>query len=265
MKVYFRKYKLNEDVNIPPELSDQYLSVKKQIIDKQKLIVKAEEEMAKASIKVSQLKNEISIYQKNLIAIENKAKSMNKEYEDTETEEKEGFQKSAEEIQKAANDVMNAVEISGKAPATSESVDLEDWWLKNITESIAEEEPDVNMEANDADEVIDAEEAEDAIEAEEALDGDYVFSVKVLDEDEEEDIIAKFYQDEDDDFWKGRVVQGSEEPIESMQFDPDMNKVDIIEHLATIFDEVIEVDVDDYEEMLDDKEVIDNAFYGENE
>ena len=256
-KVYFRKYKLNEDVNIPPELSDSYLSVKKQIQDKMKAIAAEETKLAEVSQKISQLKTEISIYQKNLIAIENKAKSINKEMEDTGTEENDEMQKSAEEIQKAAEEVLKAVQVSGNPPA-NESIDLDQWWKENVTKSLNEED-----EVEDAIEAEEAEEAEDAIDAEEALDGDYVFTVTVMDEDEEEDIIAKFYKDEDDDFWKARVVQGSEEPIESMQFDPDMNKVDIIEHLATIFDEVIEKDVDEYEEDLDDKEFIDDLYYDE--
>lgn len=265
-KVYFRKYKLNEDVNIPPELSDDYLSVKKQIEDKMRKIAEEELKFADISKKISQLKSEISIYQKNLIAIENKAKAINKEFEETGQENTDGMQKSAEEIQKAAQDVINTIETSGNAPSTNESEDLDKWWKENVTESIQEENPDIELAADDVEDAVEAEDlVDDAVEAEEALDGDYVFSVTVLDEDEEEDIIAKFYKDEEDDFWKARVVQGSEEPIESMQFDPDMNKVDIIEHLATIFDEVIEKDVDEYEEDLNDKEFIEDLYYEEKE
>lgn len=259
-KVYFRKYKLNEDVNIPPELSDQYLSVKKQIEDKMKKIAEEELKFSDISKKISQLKSEISIYQKNLIAIENKAKAINKEADDLNSEQSDDMQKSADEIQKAAEEVIKTIETSGNPPSTNESIDLDEWWKENVTESIQEENPDIELAADD---VEDAVEAEEAIEAEDSLAGDYVFSVTVIDEDEEEDIIAKFYKDEDEDFWKARVVQGSEEPIESMQFDPDMNKVDIIEHLATIFDEVVEKDVDEYEEELDDKEFIDDLYYDE--
>lgn len=265
-KVYFRKYKLNEDVNIPPELSDSYLSVKKQITDKQKEIANAEAAMAQASSRVSSLKNQIAIYQRNLIAIENQAKSINKERaESLEDSGNEELNKSAEEIQKAAEEVLKAVETSGNVPS-NESIDLDRWWMENVSESIQEENPDIELAADDVEDAVEAEDiVEEPVEAKEALDGDYVFTVKVLDEDEEEDIVAKFYKDEEDDFWKARVVQGSEEPIESMQFDPDMNKVDIIEHLATIFDEVEEMDVDDYEEELDDKEFIDDLYYGDEE
>jgi len=263
-KVYFKKYKLNEDVDIPPELSDQYLSVKEQIIDKQQKIVDAEEEMQTASAKVSQLKGEIAIYQKNLIAIENKAKSINQEMESTNDEDKQGFEKTAEEIQKSAQSVIDAVNTSGNSPS-NESINIDDWWRKNVTESINEEDMDGPYETDEVEDAVEAEETEDALEVEDALEGDYVFTLRILDEDEEEDIIAKFYKDEDDDFWKARVVQGSEEPIESMQFDPDLDKIDIMEHLATMFDEVEEMDTDEYKGLLDDKEVIDQAFYDEDE
>lgn len=264
-RVYFRKYKLNEDVNIPPELSDQYLSVKKQIEDKMKAIAQEELKFSEISKKISQLKSEISIFQKNLIAIENKAKALNKEAEEAGTEETDDMQKSAEEIQKAAEEVIKTIETSGNAPSANESVDLNNWWKENVTESLGmDDDDDFGRHFSKKEkEELGLEGEEDLDDSSESLEGDYAFSVTVIDEDEEEDIIAKFYKDEDDDFWKARVVQGSEEPIESMQFDPDMNKVDIIEHLATIFDEVIEMDVDEYEEDLDDKEFIDDLYYGE--
>ena len=85
--------------------------------------------------------------------------------------------------------------------------------------------------------------------------------MRIIDRDEEEDIIAKFFKDEDDDFWKVRVVQGSEEPLETMQFDPEMEMLEIIEHLATMFDEVEQMDVEEYEDLLDDKEKSDEIFY----
>jgi septal ring factor EnvC (AmiA/AmiB activator) len=148
-KVYFRKYKLNEDVNIPPELSDDYLSVKKQIEDKMRKIAEEELKFADISKKISQLKSEISIYQKNLIAIENKAKAINKEFEEMGQENTDGMQKSAEEIQKAAQDVINTIETSGNAPSTNESLDLDQWWEENVSESIQEENPDIELAADD--------------------------------------------------------------------------------------------------------------------
>ena len=65
----------------------------------------------------------------------------------------------------------------------------------------------------------------------EALEGDYVFTLKIDVEEDPEDIIAKFYKNEDDDFWKVRVVQGDEQPLEDMQFDPELDMVEIIEKI----------------------------------
>ena len=93
---------------------------------------------------------------------------------------------------------------------------------------------------------------------------DYLFAVRVHDLELDEDIIAKIYRNEDDEFWKIRVVQGSEQPLEAMQLDPDMTMVDIIEKIAEIpgYEEVEEVDVEDYEDLIDDKAESDEKFYG---
>lgn len=233
---------INEEagIAIPIELQQSWLTVKKQIMDKQK--------------KIGMITNEINILNKNLLGIENKAAQMQKSQPDQENQEsQEGEGK------------KTTIEVQGEV---KESIDLEEWWRTNVTESIDEEEPDIDLAADDvedaveAEDIVDAEDAEEEIkDDEDSLDGDYVFTLKVIDRDEEDDIIVKFYQDEEDDYWKGRVVQGSEEPIESMQFDPDMEMIDIIEHLATMFEEVEQIDTDDYEEMLDDKEDVDATYY----
>jgi len=256
---------LNEDVTIPSQLANQYLSVKKQIADKQS----KRDQLMKT---VNQMDNEMNILNKNLIAIETKA---------AELQGKEGeVQKKPSEQAQGTKPVeaqgTKPVEAQGTKPVevqgtVKESIDLDLWWRENVSEAMDDEDndkfdldqeiydrnPDYDVEGEG--EEFEDEEEED--EREDSLEGDYVFAVKVIDGDEEEDIIAKFYKNEDDDFWKARVVQGSEEPIESMQFDPEMEKLDIIEHLATIYDEVEELDTEDYEEMLDDKDVIDDIFY----
>jgi hypothetical protein len=236
---------INEDVTIPPELSTQYLSVKKQTIDKQT----RKDQLMKS---VNQVDNEINILQKNLVAIETKAATAEGQEEAQQNKQAQGTQ---------------TVEVQGKV---AESIDLDEWWKKNVSEAL---DPDEIEELEDRDApVVDvaADPVPDEIEGEEevgepapgdSLEGDYVFTLEIEDEGEEENIIAKFYKDEDDDYWKARVVQGSEEPIESMQFDPEMDKVDIIEKLGGMFDEVTEIDTDEYEEMLDDKEYLDDIFY----
>jgi len=228
---------LNEDVTIPPELANQYLSVKKQISDKQT----KRDQLMKS---VNQVDNEMNILNKNLIAIETKAAEL------------QGKTEEAEKKPTGQAQGTQTIEVQGNV---KESLDIDEWWRKNVSEALEDaEEADMDLEAGPEEEPI---EDEEEAETEDSLEGDYVFTVKIVDSNEDEDIIAKFYRDEDDDFWKARVVQGSEEPIESMQFDPEMEMLDIIEHLATIYDEVEQIDTDDYEEMLDDKETIDDIFY----
>ena len=232
---------LNEEVTIPPELANQYLQVKKQMIDKQS----KKDQLMKS---VNQVDNEMNILQKNLVAIETKAA-------DVQGQEKEQQEENTETI-----------EVEAKV---KESVDLDDWWKENVTEALEvdeiaeledEEAPVVDVAADPVDDEVEDEEIVDAPEGE-SLEGDYVFTLEIEDEGEDENIVAKFYKDEDDDYWKARVVQGSEEPIESMQFDPEMDKVDIIEKLGGMFDDVEEIQTEDYQEMLDDKEAIDSVFY----
>lgn len=227
---------LNEDVTIPPELANQYLAIKKQIADKQT----KRDQLMKT---VNQVDNEMNILNKNLIAIETKAA----ELQGKEVEAKG-------EAQQAQG--TQTVEVQG---TVKESIDIDEWWRTNVSEAFDEDEdPEMDMEA-DEDDIRDMEDDQEV--PKDSLEGDYVFTVRIQDSGEEEDIIAKFYRDEEDDFWKARVVQGSEEPIESMQFDPDMEMLDIIEHLATIYEDVEEIDTDDYEDMLDDKEEVDDIFY----
>jgi hypothetical protein len=235
-KIIFKR-KLHESVNIPPELANQYLAVKKQMSDK----VGKKDQLMKS---VNQIDQELNILNRNLLAIETKAAQM--QGEKVEQQDKTE-QEQAQSTQ--------TIEVQGKV---IESADLDRQWQEYISE--AEDVDDETIE--DIEDHGPEIEDNDMDEPEgDSLEGDYVFAVRIIDTAEEEDIIAKFYQDEDDDFWKARVVQGSEEPIESMQFDPDMEMLEIIEHLATIYDEVQEIDTDDYEEMLDDKEVIDDIYY----
>jgi hypothetical protein len=233
---------LNEDVTIPPQLANQYLAIKKQMAVKQS----KKDQLMKS---VNQVDNEMGILNKNLIAIETKAAELQgKELENNQATQNAQTPTTAQGAQ--------TVQVQGQT--VKESLDIEEWWRIAVTEAANEEDNEMDYETDDAENDM-VDDIED--DKEDSLDGDYVFAIKITDSNEEEDIIAKFYKDEDDDFWKARVVQGSEEPIESMQFDPEMEMLDIIEHMATIYDEVEEIETDDYEEMLDDKEKIDDVYY----
>lgn len=248
MSIKLKGIRLNEEITIPPELANSYLSVKKMILDKQ---TKKDRLMKQ----VNQVDNEVNILTKNLIAIETKAATMQGETE-----------------QSQENKEKTTVEVEGQVAES-----LDEQWMKYINEGDTQDLDDFmnhtgdwaeNKDSDLFSEDIEAEDEEeilfdnpDAGDQGESLEGDYVFTIRIEDKDEEEDIIAKFYKDEDDDFWKVRVVQGSEEPLETMQFDPDMEMLEIIEHLATMFDEVEEMDTQEYADLLDDKDIIDNAYY----
>jgi len=242
MSIKVVKESLNEEgITIPYELSTQYLSVKNQIATK----VSRKNQLIKA---VNQVQNEIDIFNRNLLAIETKAAQM----QGQEIQQAEKVSKEEE---------GTTVEVEGKV---KESFDIDAWWKSYIKESFNEDEPDLDLIADDVEDDVEGEILIDEPLEEpegESLEGDYVFTLRIIDRDEEEDIIAKFFKDEDDDFWKVRVVQGSEEPLETMQFDPEMEMLEIIEHLATMFDEVEQMDVEEYEDLLDDKEKSDEIFY----
>jgi hypothetical protein len=240
---------LKEDVVIPAELSQQYLVVKKQIADKQTqkdLLMK----------QMNQKENEINILTKNLIAIEQKAAQM---------QGKDAQVKSGEaakpENQEAASGTNESLRISDLLAELNEMD--QDWIFEMGAEEFEEEGGELKGEVAD---VLDYEDVEDEQQAtDEDLNSDYIFAIRVIDNLEEEDIIAKVYRNKDDDFWKIRVVQGSEEPLEAMQFDPDMEFVDIMEKIGEIFDEVEEIPMEEYKELLDDKAEIDDEFYPREE
>jgi len=136
----------------------------------------------------------------------------------------------------------------------------QDWLVEMGAEEFEEEGEGESGEVADVLEPVESEEAND-----EDLNSDYIFAIKVKDEDEDEDIIAKVYRNEDDAFWKIRVVQGSEDPLEAMQFDPDMEFIDIMERIGELYDEVEEIPMEKYKELLDNKAEIDAEYDWEEE
>lgn len=231
---------INEDVTIPTELTQQYLNVKKQISDK----MSQKDALMK---QVTQKETEINILNKNLIAIEAKAAQM---------QGKDAQVKSGE-VAKAENKTADSK--SETTSPTSESYNIMGL-LKELNEMdqswIFEDEEIKELEP----EVID----KDDEEQKEELEGesDYVFAIRLEDIDEDEEIIAKIYRNEEDSFWRIRVVQGSEEPLETMQFDPDMEIEDIIEKISEIpgYNDVEELPMDEYKELLDDKKENDKKY-----
>ncbi|HPI82303.1 MAG TPA: hypothetical protein PK122_03660 [Candidatus Paceibacterota bacterium] len=243
---------LNEDVTIPASLTQQYLTVKKQMADKQT----QRDQLMK---QVNQKDNEINILSKNLIAIEAKA---------AQEQGKEAAVKSGETAQPenkseatASNEsLIPGLEVVTISDLLGEINEMEGWLAEMGAEEFEEEGGEIPGE------VLDVEEFEDDDEEGPAeQDKEDVFAIRISDPDEDEEIIAKVYKNEDNDFWKIRVVQGSEDPLETMQFDPDMEFVDIIEKLGEIYDEVEEISMDEYQNLLDDKEEIDSQYFPEED
>jgi hypothetical protein len=235
---------VNEDVVIPASLSQQYLVVKKQIADKQTqkdLLMK----------QMNQKDNEINILTKNLIAIETKAAQL--QGKDAEVQSGETAKPENEETPAPANE---GLEISDLFAELNEMD--QDWLLEWGAEEFEEEGEGERGEVAD---VLDYEDVEDEQKAtDEDLNADYVFAIRVNAEEDDE-IIAKVYRNKEEDFWKVRVVQGDEEPLETMQFDPDMEFVDVIEKIGEIYDDVEEISMEEYKGLLDDKPETDAEFY----
>lgn len=91
---------------------------------------------------------------------------------------------------------------------------------------------------------------------------EYVFHIRI-DGESENEIIAKIYKDNPEDYWTVRVVKGDEEPLESMKFDPELDKLDIIGYLADMYADIEIVNPKEYEYLLDDKEKVDSEYYEE--
>lgn len=240
---------LKEDVVIPAVLSQQYLVVKKQISDKQS----QKDQLMK---QVNQKDNEINILNKNLIAIEVKAAQMQgkeAQVKTGETTQPEG-QKTAETSTTPANESFKISDLLEELNEMDQDWIFEDDLNEMGAEEFEEEGGELPGEITDEDEATD-----------EDLNSDYIFALRINDEDEPEEIIAKVYRNEGDAFWKIRVVQGDEQPLETLQFDPDMEFLDIIEKLGEIYDDVEEIPMDEYKELLDDKAEIDAEYDWEEE
>lgn len=238
---------LNEDVTIPANLTQQYLVVKKQIADKQT----QKDQLMK---QVNQKDNEINILTKNLIAIEAKAAQEQGKEAAIKTGETAQPENKTEATSTSSNESLVSI-----SDLMTEINEMEGWLAEMGAEEFEEEGGEI------AGEVLDVEEFENDEEGPAEQDKEDVFAIRISDPDEDEEIIAKVYKNEDNDFWKIRVVQGSEDPLETMQFDPDMEFVDIIEKLGEIYDEVEEVSMDEYQDLLDDKEEIDAQYFSKEE
>jgi len=263
------KGKLNEGINVSQQYLNTYLMLKKQKIDKQ---TKVDQFMKQ----VNQLQNDINQIDSKLVQIE--AKSAQEQGKQQQQQAKQQQQ------QQTPSPQPEQSQVASNNTATVESLynePIDQLWEKYINDELNEDseinffgdESIVDFGDDDADwdddyTDDDDDEIED-IENKDDLDtniDDDVFALKITD-DKNKDVIVKFYKDEDKDYWKARVVDGDSEPLESMRFEPGMDKLDIIQKIKDIpgYNDIEEVDMDDYEDLIDDKEEIDKKYHNEEE
>jgi len=313
------EFTINEDVDIPAQLSQRYVAVKKQLADKetQKNVLLRQ---------INQRDQEINILQKNLNGIEQQAAQLQGKAAEvkpaipaageakpaantttsttTTTPTKESkkedsieailleweelderlFGKKLDPLNDDLNlypedsddfglgDVKYATDQDRLSPEDlpteqdQEEFELnpeesEDFGLGDPRYGTDQDRFNESVDSDDID-IVEVDDQDDKKGGEvEEISPDYLFALSLNRPGDNEKIIAKVYRNKGDEFWKIRVVQGEEQPLEGMQFDPDMQMVDIIERLAEIYDEVEEVDVEDYEEMIDDKEENDAKYF----
>lgn len=267
----WKRLSLNEDVTIPASLSAQYLGLKKNISDKQMRIDTLRKEISNKEGEISKISMDINNINKQLIAIETKAAQLQgKEITTKETtqeapaEAKESLESAWEKYinEDIVTDLKRFPQIDIFAPIAKEIEEPEEEAIDFGAEADYIRDYDDDYQEP---EYIESEEGEDdgEIEGEEALEGDFIFTLEIEEEDSDESIIAKIYREGDDSNWKVRIVQGNEEPLESMQFDSALQKDEVISKISEIpgFVEIKEIPTDEYEDMVDDKKEEDEIYY----
>lgn len=279
-KVYLKKKKVNiikedmesGDIQIAPQFMDAYLSLLNQQQRLQKQMNQYQKQMNDINNKILQIK------QKS--ANELKKQNMQAAKQPQQTQQPaQQVQQPAQQAAKAQQQIAAQQQVQG----TSESVfndELDKLWEAYINEDteidlfgdeslvdFGNGDADLDDFYNEEDEdddynpFTDEEENDD-----EKIFDDDLFVLKIKDENDKL-IIAKFYKNSSNSLWKVRIVEGSKEPLESMQFEKDMDKLDIIEKIEEFpgFDDVEEMDIKEYEDIIDDKEEIDKKYHDDEE
>lgn len=75
--------------------------------------------------------------------------------------------------------------------------------------------------------------------------------------------VVKVYKesDEEDERWVMSVVEGDNTALEEMQFEPEFEKLEIINYLADIYEDVEEIFQEDVDDIVDEKKELDEDFY----
>jgi len=89
---------------------------------------------------------------------------------------------------------------------------------------------------------------------EDYLDEDYVFYVKINEEDNE--FIGKIFKISPDGDWYGIIKKGEDDSFEKISYEPEYDEIDIIEFLGDSYDNIEIIDIHEFNEYIeDDKEL----------
>ena len=120
----------------------------------------------------------------------------------------------------------------------------DDYMPVKITESIYEEE-------------IEFEEDNDTYDEEEDI-----FYVQIPPQTEiDGEVIAKVFREDEGERWYVRDVENEAEFLDELVFQKNYTKPEIIGYLASIFGDVLEIGQEEFEDLIDDKEELDDKYF----
>jgi len=95
---------------------------------------------------------------------------------------------------------------------------------------------------------------------EDYLDEDYVFYVKINDDDNE--FIGKIFKISPDGDWFGIVKKGDDDSFEKISYEPEYDEIDIVDFLGDNYDTVEIIDRQEFNDYIEDIEEIDEDIIG---
>jgi hypothetical protein len=75
------------------------------------------------------------------------------------------------------------------------------------------------------------------------------------------EVIAKVFREEEGERWYVRDVENQAEFLDELVFQKNYSKPEIIGYLASIFGDVLEIDQEEFEDIIDDKEELDDKYF----
>lgn len=245
------------DVQIAPQFMDAYLGIENQKARLIKQMNMYQKQLNDFDQKILQIK------QKSAQEMKKQQNQSQKQPQNQQVQQTQQVQQNQPTVESLYNDNIDKlweqsinedseINLFGDESVVDFSDDTADW--------------DTDYDVEDEDNIDDLETDKDLDDLGKGGIDEDIFAVKLVD-DEDVELIVKFYKDGGSDYWKARVVDGPGEPLESMRFEPDMDKLDIIKKLNDIpgYDDIKEIDIDDYKDLINDKEDIDKEVEDEKE